>query len=659
IRVPFHLTRDHGKKQVGLATRLEVQRVGAAEDFLRAVARVVVNERADAALRVADARDKDRLAGRLVVAAAHGESKTETRGYDDARGPDLDVELHRFAGSEFLGFIVAVPGPVRQALLRVELALRGAQPAEADRHARVVRALEGDLFAVGIEHAQREEDIGVVRVRGEIELRRHRAGDLHRFLERDLEQQSVTLGLIWNFCRSSGFAALEARLARVQVEARPAGALERPLVLVAQHELLAGMADLELDARLLGPAGILALEEVAEEAPLQPLAVAHVEIFPMRAAVRLEPLVARGGAHEALEVAARVQPLPAPVGGREERRLHLRPVGRARAAVLIVERMLDKVGLLVDAVRAQLFVGDPVVAAHRLAGRGALRTALAEPVLHALHGAHEPVGDEARGDAAMAQRLAIVVARAFPGAEGGEVRRLQGRHLPRVHRVVRDAVQAHLPVRPRLRARPLDAVVEVLRLARRPRVERARRGAGAARIDAHDGVALGGPLLGVDHLPGLVAVGRAFEELRVRGDEALPGRGVAFLESVVLAVRTAREDHRIARLARRQVDVGAQLRAVVHRDRLVPEDAHQRYRLKKSNESASARAASGLLEVRPPWRANAWSAPGYLWIVTSGLGARRRSRRSFTSACTQRSFIAMCSMKGRLRFFASRILCSM
>src|ERR1041385_2392081 len=98
MRVPFHLTRDHGKKQVGLATGLEVQRVGAAEDFLRAVARVVVNERADAALRVADARDKDRLAGRLVVAAAHGESKTETRGYDDARGPDLDVELHRFAG---------------------------------------------------------------------------------------------------------------------------------------------------------------------------------------------------------------------------------------------------------------------------------------------------------------------------------------------------------------------------------------------------------------------------------------------------------------------------------------------------------------------------------------------------------------------------------
>src|ERR1051326_3444386 len=112
MRVPFHLTRDHGKKQVGLATGLEVQRVGAAEDFLRAVARVVVNERADAALRVADARDKDRLAVRLGVAAGHGQRKTEARGYGDARGPDLDVEPPRLAGSEFLGFIVGVPGPV-------------------------------------------------------------------------------------------------------------------------------------------------------------------------------------------------------------------------------------------------------------------------------------------------------------------------------------------------------------------------------------------------------------------------------------------------------------------------------------------------------------------------------------------------------------------
>ena len=38
---------------------------------------------------------------------------------------------------------------------------------------------------------------------------------------------------------------------------------------------------------------------------------------------------------------------------------------------------------------------------------------------------------------------------------------------------------------------------------------------------------------------------------------------------------------------------------------------------------------------------------------TSGLGDSRRSSMSLTSACTQRSFIAMCSTNGRCRFFAS------
>src|SRR3954462_15291976 len=55
------------------------------------------------------------------------------------------------------------------------------------------------------------------------------------------------------------------------------------------------MADPELDARLPRPTGVLALEEVAEEAPLKALAVARIEALPGRAAVRREPLVARGG----------------------------------------------------------------------------------------------------------------------------------------------------------------------------------------------------------------------------------------------------------------------------------------------------------------------------------------------------------------------------
>ena len=109
----------------------------------------------------------------------------------------------------------------------------------------------------------------------------------------------------------------------------------------------------------------------------------------------------------------------------------------------------------------------------------------------------------------MAAKLAVIVGRAFPDAQRREMRRPQRRHVPLVHGVVGNAVDADLAVAPGLRARPLDAVVEVLGLARRPHVEIAGRAAGAARIDAHDRVAVRHPFLRIDQLPVLVLVARA------------------------------------------------------------------------------------------------------------------------------------------------------
>src|SRR4029453_3594783 len=116
---------------------------------------------------------------------------------------------------------------------------------------------------------------------------------------------------------------------RVQIERGPARPRQWPRVLVALDETLAGVPYLKEDPGLLRPAGVLALEEVAEEPLLQapavvvgegaekPLLGAHavvgVEVGPVLDAVHLEPLVVGGRSHEALEVAARVQPLPAPV----------------------------------------------------------------------------------------------------------------------------------------------------------------------------------------------------------------------------------------------------------------------------------------------------------------------------------------------------------
>src|SRR5688572_5990363 len=90
------------------------------------------------------------------------------------------------------------------------------------------------------------------------------------------------------------------------------------------------MTDLEQNLGLLAPAGILALEEVTEELLLQVNPVVRVKMRPVLDPVHFEPFLLRGGAHEALEIATRMQALAAPIGAREQRRLDLGPVRHAR-----------------------------------------------------------------------------------------------------------------------------------------------------------------------------------------------------------------------------------------------------------------------------------------------------------------------------------------
>src|SRR5690242_20966934 len=103
----------------------------------------------------------------------------------------------------------------------------------------------------------------------------------------------------------------------MQIELGPFRPRERPFALVPLDELLARMADLQLHLRLARPAGVLTFEEMAEKALLQIDAVVGVEMRPVLDTVHLQPFLARGGAHEPFEIAARMQPLPAPVCGRE------------------------------------------------------------------------------------------------------------------------------------------------------------------------------------------------------------------------------------------------------------------------------------------------------------------------------------------------------
>ena len=206
------------------------------------------------------------------------------------------------------------------------------------------------------------------------------------------------------------------------------------------------------------------------------------------------------------EIAARMQALSAPVRGREQRRRDLVPLRRARLVIVVVERMRADLRAEVAAVLRELLLAQRLRPAHQFAVHAAALAALARAVLHGLHLHVVPVRPEGREHAAVMRHVAIPVGRALPDAHRGEVRRLQRRDVPRVDAVVRDAVQPDLAVRPRLHAGPFDAVVEVLRLARREMIDEAGRAAGAARIDAHARIAVRHPFLRVDDFPALIEV---------------------------------------------------------------------------------------------------------------------------------------------------------
>ena len=174
----------------------------------------------------------------------------------------------------------------------------------------------------------------------------------------------------------------------------------------------------------------------------------------------------------------------------------------------------------------------------------------------------------------MVAEIAIVISGALPDADRGQVRWLEHRDLPLVHRVVGDAVQPDLAVTPGLLGRPLDAVVEVLGLAGRPDVEVPGRAAGAARVDADADVAIRYPLLRVDHFPVLVLVRRSSGHVGMLLDHPAPLVGVEILEVEPLPVRAVGQDDRVLAVGRRTKHVGAQDEAVVHADGHVPVDAH-------------------------------------------------------------------------------------
>src|SRR5262249_57317032 len=133
-------------------------------------------------------------------------------------------------------------------------------------------------------------------------------------------------------------------------------------------------------------------------------------------------------------------------------------------------------------------------AGRTLAGIDVVTIAIRIAVLIAQHAAVPPSPEKsARKDAVLPHAVAIKVVGPLPRQNCSKMRRPHRGHEPLPRGVIRDADEANLAGAPRLRAGPLDGVVEVAKFRRRVWIEAARRHAGSARIHINYDVAVRDP----------------------------------------------------------------------------------------------------------------------------------------------------------------------
>src|SRR5262249_56011157 len=88
-------------------------------------------------------------------------------------------------------------GRIRERLLRGECGMGGWEPTQAERHARIIGANEGDFFAAWIKQTQGQEYVGVSGLRGQPQFRGNRAGDFDAACHlRTAKGHAATAGVI-------------------------------------------------------------------------------------------------------------------------------------------------------------------------------------------------------------------------------------------------------------------------------------------------------------------------------------------------------------------------------------------------------------------------------------------------------------------------------
>src|SRR5262245_56495703 len=113
------------------------------------VIRVDMYERSHAFHGIGGVRQGNVPSVDLVILTPHSERQAISRRYHDRGRPDFNVELDWFAWCQGPFFVVAVPGTVGERSRWVELAMRGAQPADTDWGAWIVRANKGHFLILG------------------------------------------------------------------------------------------------------------------------------------------------------------------------------------------------------------------------------------------------------------------------------------------------------------------------------------------------------------------------------------------------------------------------------------------------------------------------------------------------------------------------------
>ena len=246
--------------------------------------------------------------------------------------------------------------------------MRGAQPALRDRRVRIDRALEHDLLHVGREHPQHQNRSASLVEDETNSFAGDRPGDLGLALPaarvRKVRPSPIASKLS---CRLAvAPASARERAGGIEIELASSACARSAIRSRPRSTNWSTMAHLQQHPRLLRPAVVLALQEMVEEALLQ---LARRNRCRSASSARCRAPRAISASTAARTKPSKLprgcSPWPPQLAAESNGTVDLRPVRRARAVVVVVERMGADLVAEVAAVARQLFVGQCLGAAHR------------------------------------------------------------------------------------------------------------------------------------------------------------------------------------------------------------------------------------------------------------------------------------------------------